>query len=292
MPGDAERRQHRGAAYAHLESVMATAAPGDTVLMTGDWNACLREADRPGQPTAADREHRRWVEQLPRLCSAYGEGQRGPTFSVGGLGGSASMIDDTLLLPPATASRGAHLVRGSSIEQHGYSTDHLLLRCDIDLAAAGIEIPEPAPAAKRAPIKKLALPVTEEERWRAQARLREERAADIARAMGRVAELAPTLEQYEEQLEALDARQVHKLETLEGRPAREVIEELAAEVMMLMSHAHRVALEEGGGDKPGRGPQAAARRGQAPGEGRGGHKVQQGHGSAHSGRSPVRGACP
>jgi exonuclease III len=53
MPGDAERKAHRSAAYAHLETVLATAAPGDTVLMTGDWNACLREEDRPGQPTAA-----------------------------------------------------------------------------------------------------------------------------------------------------------------------------------------------------------------------------------------------
>ena len=244
MPGDAERSQHRAAAYAHLESVLAAAAPGDTVLMTGDWNACLREADRPGQPTTADREHRRWAGQFPRLYSAYGEGQRAPTFSVGGMGGSASMIDDTLLLPPATAAGDAHLVRCCSIEQHGWSTDHLLLRCDIDLAAAGVDIPEPSPPAKRPPIKKLALPVTDDERWRAQARLREERAGDIARAVGRVARLATELEEYETRLAALDARQVHKLEALEGRPAREVIEELAADVMSLMSHAHRVALEE------------------------------------------------
>jgi hypothetical protein len=67
---------------------------------------------------------------------------------------------------------------------------------------------------KRAPIKKLTLPVRDGARWRAY-----EKASDIARAMGRSCRSSQGLER----LAALDARGLHKLDALEGLPRPEVI---------------------------------------------------------------------
>jgi exonuclease III len=83
MPGGAEHRQHWAAAYTHLGEVLEQAQPGNTTLLTGDWNACLHEGNRLGEPTTQDRDHRRWAASHPRLRSVYGEGQRRPTFSAG-----------------------------------------------------------------------------------------------------------------------------------------------------------------------------------------------------------------
>jgi hypothetical protein len=244
MPGDAERRAAREAAYAHLGDVLAQAGSCDTVRLTGDGNACLHAADRQGQLTACDREHMRWVAQQPRLGSAYGAGQREPTFSVGGMGASPSMIDDTLVLPPVAESHAAHLVIGCGIQPHSWSTDHALLHCDVDLAAAGVHIPQPRPAARGPPLRRMVLPVAEEERQRFQLRLLEENAGAIARLTERGLGLGREVEEYAAALEALDAREVHKLGTLEGRVALGVIEEFAAGVMAILENgAHRIAPE-------------------------------------------------
>jgi hypothetical protein len=145
--------------------VLEQARPGDTTLLTGDWNACLHEGDRLGEPTTQDRDYRRWASSHPLLRSVYGEGQRRPTFSAGGMGASPSMIDDTLVLPPVSAGRAAaHLVAGCDIQQHGWSTFHALLSCEVDKGVAGVEVPAPQPAARPALVRKLVLPVTEEER--------------------------------------------------------------------------------------------------------------------------------
>jgi hypothetical protein len=153
MPGGAEHRELRAAAYTHLGGVLEQARPGDTTLLAGDWNACLHEGGRLGEPTTQDRDHRRWAAGHPRgLRSVYAHAQRRPTFSAGGMGASPSMIDDTLVLPPVSAGRAAaHLVARCDIQQHGWSTDHALLCCEVDMGVAGVEVPAPQPAARPAP---------------------------------------------------------------------------------------------------------------------------------------------
>jgi hypothetical protein len=77
--------------------------------------ACTRRTGREGA-TVNDRAHRRWACAQPGLASVYdGAGQRRPTFSVGGMGESPSMIDDTLVRAPAGAAPGARLVASSGI---------------------------------------------------------------------------------------------------------------------------------------------------------------------------------
>jgi endonuclease/exonuclease/phosphatase family metal-dependent hydrolase len=243
MPGGAEHKEPRAAIRAHLDEVLAGAAPDATVLLTGDWNACLHDTDRQGQPTTCDREHRRWAAQQPRLASVYGPGQRAPTFSMGGMGASPSMIDDTLVRPPIDVSAGTNLVAGCGIQQHGWATDHALLRCDVDLSVAGVEIPTPQPPARRRPAHKL-LPATDAERQLFERRLLDENAGPIARLAERLMRLQLEVDAHAAGLAPLDAREVHTLSKLEGRAAGDAIEDIAAELMAVLADgAQRIAPE-------------------------------------------------
>jgi hypothetical protein len=57
LPNDATYKNCREGIYMHLSSLVANHNPDHTVVLTGDWNACLLPSDRTGMLTATDRNH-------------------------------------------------------------------------------------------------------------------------------------------------------------------------------------------------------------------------------------------
>ena len=69
LPCDDAHAAHRPNIYKHLSRIITEQDSGDTLLITGDWNAGLEPGDRQGQPTAADRAHKEWVADSPQTST-------------------------------------------------------------------------------------------------------------------------------------------------------------------------------------------------------------------------------
>jgi hypothetical protein len=110
----------------------------------------------------------------------------------------------------------------ASLEAPGRSTDHELLTCALDLGVAGVEPPD------NAPVLRLTTPLTEEERQLLSARV--------------LTDLGREARELQARQAAVEAQQVLKLATLEGRAARVVVKELAV-MAIIADAAQRIAPE-------------------------------------------------
>jgi hypothetical protein len=142
-PNDDIYKSHRPAIYSHLTKVINTRNPLDTLVITGDWNACLTPTDRETPLTSTDLQHIHWMNTHPPLRSAFSvRNARAPTYTAA-MAASPSMIDDTLLLPPSGKSHEELLPHCSIQLPHQYATDHGVLAVTLNASRAGIDIPNP-----------------------------------------------------------------------------------------------------------------------------------------------------
>ena len=246
MPVTDKHAPCREQVYEHLSRVLHTLPKEDTMLITGDWNAALQPEDRQsGHIYPLDKQHARWATTHPELISVYTMKQnREPTYSIAGLGDSPSMIDDTMLWAGPLDKR--RLVANTEIHRHhGYGTDHAVLVTDLDYK----QLELPAMLTKHENITRLAkpenrleTPVTKDDQEAFQLGMLEAQATEILALETKLQTLVtqdarPFLQEQRKR----DGSTVHKLEILNGRAAREVIDELAHDLMELLTDAHSLA---------------------------------------------------
>ena len=248
MPVTAEHVADRAAVYAYLSQLLAALPHTDAAVLSGDWNAALEATDRRGaRSTALDQAHARWVAGQAGLASIYTQlGKRAPTYSVAGMGDSPSMIDDTLLRPGAGAGP-ASLVAAAGIQPlHGYATDHALLSATLRVSCLGLTaLRQPLPARPLAKVEqRLVTPVSAADQAAFQVAMLDNQSAEIAVLHARLRELVEgQARPFMLQRAGENAGEVHQLGVLGGAPARNVIEELAAQVMALLGGAQALALQ-------------------------------------------------
>jgi exonuclease III len=230
LPNDDAYKQHRSDIYMHLSSLLNNLHHDHSVVLTGDWNACLLPSDRTGMLTPTDRRHVTWTQQHPDLQSVFSaHGNRCHTFK--GHDGTSSMLDDTLLLPPRGTHHRALVTECSVNNTHGYATDHAVLTCDIDMTAAGLEVPTQPPSRQtRPPGKRLRTPVTLASQQRVQTRVEEKGSGRMARTEARLDAAHQCLHEFRKQLATSNATSVQRLDTIQGRPSRHEVNEIAREV--------------------------------------------------------------
>jgi hypothetical protein len=156
------------------------------------------------------------------------------------------MIDDTFLL--AGPFDAKELVVDAAIHQHhGYGTDHAVLVTDLNasvLAVPNVKCTGGPMNRLGRPEKRLATPVSKADQETFDLAMNETFAADIV-SLENI--LRPLVEQEAQPFllsqQHRDSAKVHKLQTLQGRDAREVLEDIAKQTMSLLHKAHRLALD-------------------------------------------------
>ena len=129
---------------------------------------------------------------------------------------------------------------------HGYATDHAVLTATVNLKPAGIELPteyKPQQTATAKPTVRIVTPVSQANTHAFQTRVLEAHSHSIQQLGQRLGDIIDTdIMQYMDQQKATDAAATRRLEVLEGRPAREVVEDIAQQVVALLEDcAHNIA---------------------------------------------------
>jgi hypothetical protein len=245
MPCDEMHVHMKPVVYRHLTTLLQLLPDADTAILAGDWNAALCEGDRAHALTSADKRHAAWVQSQPRPQSVYTTMKnRQPTFTVIGMGDSPSMIDDILMRPPTGVGSSAAVQTAEIQQVHGYNTDHALLTASLSGAKLNvIHVTDNPVGTRPTPTKRLQTPVKATARQAFQQRLLENASALIQQLNGR---LLPALQEataFLEEQQCKNAKEVHKLSTLEDRPAGEVVDELGNIMLAVLSEANVAAME-------------------------------------------------
>jgi exonuclease III len=237
LPNDDEYRQHRSDIYMHLSSLLNNVHQDHSVVLTGDWNACLLPSDRTGMLTPTDRRHVAWMQQHPELQSVYSaHGNRCHTFKRHD--GASSMIDDTLLLPPRGTNHRTLATACTINSTHGYATDHAVLTCDVDLTAAGLEVPtQPSLRQTRPPGRRLRTPVAQASQQRVQTKVEEKGSGRMAKIEARLDAANQCLHELRKRRAKSNATSIQRLDIIQGRPSRYEVNEIAQEMTDLIDDA-------------------------------------------------------
>jgi Reverse transcriptase (RNA-dependent DNA polymerase) len=245
IPCDAAHVHMRPVVYKHLSTLLQSLPEEDTAVLAGDWNAALCDGDRAHQLTSTDNRHADWVQTQLRLQSVYTAMKcRQPTFSVVGMGDSPSMIDDILLRTPAGVNTKNAIHSAGIQQEHGYNTDHALLTTSLSGGELNIIHATDNPVRARAPpMKRLKSPISNATRQAFQQRLLEAASGLMQKVDNQLMPASLEADVFLAAQKLRDAKEVHKLTTLHGRPAEEVVNEIADSMMELLTKALEVALD-------------------------------------------------
>ena len=245
MPGDETYAHMRPVVYQQLAKMLQALPDTDTAIVAGDWNAALCEVDRATALTSTDKRHATWVQDQPRLKSVYTTmNNRQPTYTVSGMGDSPSMIDDILLQPPTGVCNEVVVYAAEIHQGHGYNTDHALMTASLSGAKLNaIHVTSNQVRTRPTPARRLQTPVKATARQAFHQRLLENASALIQQLNGRLAPISQETIAFLEEQKSQNAKDVHKLDMLGGRPADEVVDELGNCLMAILSEANVAALE-------------------------------------------------
>ena len=238
----AEDLQTRERLYSILGKVMH-----DTHIIAGDMNATLLEGDR--SDTAAHRanskdEAHQAFAKLHQLTSPDAQGIPRPhTFHSDGSASISSRIDDVLInraINPGKATL--------QVMEEGLCSDHKPLLATIDLAPYGCYVPSPQPPPlKPTPRKVLVTPLSQASREALLTKL----SSFGEGVAGHMHSLHSTLQALRDgevalhfkAIESQDGKTPNRLTTLQRRPAADVVNELAEELMVLCMQAQDTAMQ-------------------------------------------------
>ena len=226
-PGDEASRK---AAYAYVRGLKAP-----SLLALGDWNAGLREADKPaGSKGAADQLHAVFAAST-NLTPLGGE-NRAHTYTYQHQDTTrTSRIDDALIRVPGTGHPTA--------EQHtlemGGNADHLALHYALPMGLLGLK-PPPANPARGPEPPRLALPLPAAALTRVTARI----AAELNSPIHEVYNLAKT--QLDGTLQALQgnhtAANLHRISSERALP--QAVETITTLLSAVMADSNSILYEE------------------------------------------------
>ena len=215
-------------------------------IMAGDWNATIVANDRSSKNEyPADMAHRDFLSKHG-LTSLDGCATRQHTYFHGvSQDGQnpTSRIDDIYAQHDANHKLSAPFL----IPEDGLISDHRPIIYDMSAPAAMQVLPAPSPPPARVAQRVLVRPVDMEDKAKFRAAT-----SDPATALGQQINALHTrldainsksLGPYFAEIEHADGKQPNRLGTLEARPARHVIDELANELESIMARCMTTAMQ-------------------------------------------------
>ena len=228
----------RKAVYAHISSEIIAQAKehGEALVLAGDWNAAAKETDRPSSGTnTLDSLHQKFlltngIKTLP--------GSRAPTSTTG------SRIDDILNIPGAYGRQVGSLHTQRVYPQPSSTLDHYPLVAELRPTRLGIVLPPRSSPLCTTPTIKLRTPIPKEAAAAARDKITHDLAQDIEHIRQSAAALMTDLvATHWQSPDTQDARNVHILHTLNGKPAQEVVDGLSADLLKILNQAQQITMQ-------------------------------------------------
>ena len=209
-----------------------------SVLLAGDFNATLQDRDRvSGKCYNADKLHRQFVAS----CNLHptenpASGARAMSYFQGVQQAPCSRIDDILCSQPLTQAQTTTVALAGDLFDHAY------VKATLQYDELGIS-PNPSPSAPLEPKVVLQTPLTKADTAKLSAALTARQPEWTALAVRLSNIVEQEVRPHWRRLQETDASRPAPLSTVEGQPARQLIDQLGEQISTLLLGAHGIAME-------------------------------------------------
>jgi endonuclease/exonuclease/phosphatase family metal-dependent hydrolase len=210
----------------------------NSVLLAGDFNATLQDRDRvSGKCYNADKLHRQFVAS----CNLHptenpANGARAMSYFQGVRQAPCSRIDDILCSQPLTQAQTTTVALAGDLFDHAY------VKATLQYDELGIS-PNPSPSAPLEPKIVLQTPLTKADTAKLSAALTARQPEWTALAVRLSNIIEQEVRPHWSRLQETDASRPAPLSTVEGQPARQLVDQLGEHISTLLLGAHGIAME-------------------------------------------------